>query len=133
MRVPRAKLSLHRLPRQNSSSARRLLYIPNPGEHFPCHDVSRSQRPVLPAPHHDLHGPSLLPNGIAIVEAEQTFNYLRESGYTLPEFADALSVLDTSGDGKINYNEFICWMAQIGCLDIANLHPVALPEERYTR
>ena len=46
------------------------------------------------------------------------YKYMKEAGYNLGSLTETgvLKEVDTSGDGEINYNEFITWMVSLGHL-----------------
>eukprot|EP00946_MAST-07B_sp_MAST-7B-sp1_P002416 g2416.t1 len=58
-------------------------------------------------------------------EFVQVVDYMRESGFEVEDANDILDEIDTTHDGKVNYNEFVVWMVGIGCLENANIQKVA--------
>lgn len=50
-------------------------------------------------------------------EFEALHKQLMDSGYQLKDCASAISEIDKSGDGEVNFNEFLAWMISMGCFN----------------
>ena len=47
-------------------------------------------------------------------EFNQVFNMMKENGYSVGDFGKCIGEIDRSGDGEINFNEFIAWIKNMG-------------------
>lgn len=63
-------------------------------------------------------------------EFRGVYNYMKESGYDVNSFDAVLNEIDTSGDGLINYNEFIVWMVEVGVLVNSDIKIIAIKNHR---
>lgn len=70
-----------------------------------------------------------------VAQFSETFKYLEESGYNLQGQSEEeiLPAIDTSGDGEINFNEFISWMVDVGVLEAQGIKRTDLEEKEIRR
>jgi hypothetical protein len=47
---------------------------------------------------------------LSIDEFNQVFSVMAASGYNVGHFSDCIAEIDKSGDGEINFNEFVGWV-----------------------
>ena len=54
------------------------------------------------------------------------YEQCKAGGYALAEFGSCYAEVDKSGDGLINFNEFIHWMIEMGVLKLDQIKPVEM-------
>ena len=57
---------------------------------------------------------------------EALYEQCKAGGYALAEFGSCYAEVDKSGDGLINFNEFIHWMIEMGVLKLDQIKPVEM-------